>query len=264
MVRAQPSLATSVLWAYWDLCHTLRALWRQALIAFAILAIGFLLAEIGPRLLARGGIGRVVDRQMCEIAVCFLLTPFVMAVHRYVLLGEVKPHYLIDPANARFRLMFGWLATMSVLSNIPSFLAALTAQSGAIYRVGLASTDAGPSLVVVITFSVAILILQRLIVLLPAIALGAPGATWQNAFRDTQARLWFVLLASILPLVPLGLLGAATSPLLWMAAASYAGLFTAILWFGAALLVFVTLGAVIASRLYQTLGDSLNRAVSAA
>jgi hypothetical protein len=264
MVRAEPSLATSVLWAYWDLCHALRALWRQALIALAILCVGVLLAEIGPRLLDRDGIARVVDRQMCEIAMSFLLTPFVIAIQRFVLLGEVTPHYRIDPANARFRLMFGWLATMSVLANIPSLLDVLTAPSGPITYVGIAPTEAGPSILVAVTFSFALLTLQRLIVLLPAIALGAPGATWQNAFRDTQARLWFVLLASILPLVPLGLIGAVAAPLLWQSITSYGGLLAAILWLGTAFLIFLTLGAVVASRLYQLFGDSLNRATSAA
>lgn len=263
MVSAQPSIATSVLWAYWDLCHTLRALWRLAFVALLILSVGVLLAEIGPRLLARDAVGRLIDRQMCEFALAFLLTPFVMAIHRHVLMGEVTSHYKIDPANARFRLLFGWLAIMSVLANIPSFLLALTTPSGPIYYVGMTPPEAGPSAVVVVTRVAALLILQRLILLLPAIAVGAPGATWQNAFHDTQARLSFVLLASILPVLPLGLLGAATSRILRLAAESYVGLLIGTLWFGAALTIFVTLGAVIASRLYQLLGDSLNRAPSA-
>ncbi len=64
-------------------------------------------------------------------------------------------------------------------------------------------------------------------------------------------------------LVPLGLLGAAATPVLRVATGSYLGLLAGTLWFGAALTIFITLGAVIASRLYQLLGDSLNRAASA-
>ncbi len=263
MVSAQPSIANSVLWAYWDLCQALRALWRQALIALALLSVGSLLAEIGPRMLARDAIGPVVDRQMCEIALSFLLTPFIMAIHRFVLMGEVTSHYKIDPENARFRLLFGWLAMMSVVANIPSFLAVLSTPGGPIYYAGMAPPEVGPSALVVLSRVAAIVVLQRLMVLLPAVAVGAPGATWQNAFRDTQPRLLFVLLASILPLVPLGLLGAAATPVLRVATGSYLGLLAGTLWFGAALTIFITLGAVIASRLYQLLGDSLNRAASA-
>jgi hypothetical protein len=263
MVSAQPSLATTVVWAYWDLCHALRALWRQALVALVILSVGFLLAAIGPRLLARDAVAQLVDRQMCEFAICFLLTPFIMAIHRFVLLGEVTPHYRIDPANPRFRLLFGWLAMMTVVANIPSFLLALKTPSGPIYYVGLPPPELGPSAIEFVARVAVLVILQRLIVLLPAVAVGAPGATWQNALRDTQPRLWFVVLASVLPLLPLGLLGAMTTPLLRLAGGTYVGLVAATLWFGAALLIFVTLGAVIASRLYQVLGDSLNRAAPA-
>ena len=55
----------------------------------------------------------------------------------------------------------------------------------------------------------------------------------------------------LLPLVPLALIGGVAVPLLWQSITSYAGLLVVLLWLGSALLIFVTLGAVTASRLYQ-------------
>jgi hypothetical protein len=49
--------------------------------------------------------------------------------------------------------------------------------------------------------------MQRLLVLFPAIAVDAQGATWQNAFSDTSGHHWFRLAVTILPFVPLRLLG---------------------------------------------------------
>jgi polyferredoxin len=95
-------------------------------------------------------------------------------------------------------------------------------------------------------------------VLFPAVAVDAPGADWRNAIRDTRKHIWFVLAVTILPFVPIGLLGSMVIPLFRPWAGSLIGLIVGILWIGAMLLVALTLGAVIASRLYQVIGDRLN------
>jgi hypothetical protein len=95
-------------------------------------------------------------------------------------------------------------------------------------------------------------------VLFPAVAVDAPGAGWQNAFSDSSSRIWFVLAVTILPFIPIRLLGVAVAPLLRFSPGSLTGLVAAMLWVGATLLIASTLGAVIASRLYQVIGDRLN------
>jgi hypothetical protein len=264
MVSAQPTIAASFVWAYWDLGRALRALWRPALAALAILSVGLLLAAVGPRVLTHDPLGQVVHRQVFEFGLCFLLTPFVMAVLRFVLVGEVAPRYALAPASPRFQLLFGWLAMMSLVANIPSFLLALTTPTGPIYYVGARLIEQSSPAIVVAARVAVLVLLQRLLVLLPAIAVDAPGRTWQNAFRDTQDHVWFVLVASGLPFVPFVLLGAAMAPVFHSAAGTQAGLTASVLWAAAVFVVLIALAAVIASRLYQLLGDKLNRAPPAA
>lgn len=85
-----------------------------------------------------------------------------------------------------------------------------------------------------------------------------PGAGWQNAISDTHNHIWFVLAVTILPFIPIGLLGGVVVPLFRLWAGTLIGSIATTLWLGAMLLVALTLGAVIASRLYQVIGDRLN------
>ena len=89
-------------------------------------------------------------------------------------------------------------------------------------------------------------------------AVDTPGAGWQNAFSDTRSRIWFVLAVTILPFIPIGLLAVAVVPLFRFSPGSLTGMVAGLAWFGAMLLNTSTLGAVIASRLYQVIGDRLN------
>jgi hypothetical protein len=54
------------------------------------------------------------------------------------------------------------------------------------------------------------------------------------------------------------LLGVAVAALFRFSAGSLTGLVAGLLWLGATLLIVSTLGTVIASRLYQVIGDRLN------
>ena len=61
-----------------------------------------------------------------------------------------------------------------------------------------------------------------------------------------------------LPFIPIGLLAGATASLFKFSAGSLTGLVAGLLWLGATLLIASTLAAVIATRLYQVIGDRLN------
>jgi tellurite resistance protein TehA-like permease len=63
-------------------------------------------------------------------------------------------------------------------------------------------------------------------------------------------------MATILPLIPIGLLALAVAPL--VGSRNHVGMVVSTLWFGAILVVALTLVAVVASRLYQLIGDRLN------
>lgn len=258
MDRARPSVLTACFWAYWDLYHTLLKAWRPALFAFLILSIGFFATAVGPLLLTRDPIGQALARQVILVGLCFLLTPFLLAIHRLVLLGEPTTRYDFEPSSQRFQLFFGWLTLSVLMMSIPSLLDALTAPRGPVYY-GSGHSFAGSRSTIVTVVRLAVLIVvQHFLVLFPAVAVDAPGAAWQNAIGDTRRHRWFVLAVTILPFIPVGLLFVAATPLLRVGPGTLIGLIAGMLWVGAMLLVAVTLGAVIASRLYQVIGDRLN------
>src|SRR3954468_22615714 len=257
MDRARPSILTALFWAYWDLYHTLQKAWRPALFAFLVLSIGTFATMVGPLLLTRDPIGQAVTRLAILVGLSFLLTPFLLTIHRSLLLGESATRYDFRPSSPRFQLFFGWLALSVLLVTFPSFLGALTMPKGPVYYLGQAPLIDRFTIGTAVRF-VALLFVLGLLVLFPAVAVDAPGAEWRNAMSDTRKHIWFVLAVTILPFVPIGLLGGMVVPLFRPWAGSLIGLIAGMLWVGAMLLVALTLGAVIASRLYQVIGDRLN------
>jgi hypothetical protein len=231
--------------------------WRSALLAGVILSIGAVATLIGPALLTRDPTGQAVARTAILIGICYLLTPFFLAIHRYLLLGEPAIRYDLRSSSKRFQLFFGWLCAIIFVMSIPSILGTFTTPRGPVYYVGQYA-DLGDSAIVTTARLVALLLVVRLLVLFPAVAVDAPGATWQNAISDTRRYIWFVFAATILPFVPVGLLGMAVAPLLRGSSGTILGSAASILWLGATLLVALTLSAAIASRLYQIVGEQLN------
>ena len=137
----------------------------------------------------------------------FLLAPLAIAVHRMVLLGETTDRYTLDLSSLRYRrfVVFGILVTL--LWMLPSILIDLEPHSST----GLST--AFDILVFVLLIVLAIVTLRR-IILFPAIAVDAPGATWSNARNDTKGHSWrvlFIFVCALLPLVvmaiPLTLVG---------------------------------------------------------
>jgi hypothetical protein len=183
----------------------------------------------------------------------FLLTPFLIAVHRFILLNQATGQYALAPQEPRFFRFFGWSLVITSLSLLP---AALQTWLGVLGSPGV--------LTGILTFVIMVLcffLTFRLTILFPAIAIDAPGATAANAYADSKGNVWrifFILFLSILPFVLfalglffLGLISTSKdiSPL------RIAGqILTAIVGVPAYVL-FVA----VASRLFQALGDRLNR-----
>ena len=257
MNRTRPSVITALFWAYWDLCHVLPKAWRPALFAFLVLSFGSVAAAVGPLLLTYDPLGQALMRLAILVGICFLLTPFFLTIHRFLLLGEDATRYDFKPSSPRFQLFFGWLAVIVVLMSFPSTLGALAAAKAPLNYFSRPSPDLDFTILAAARIVVFIIVL-RLFVLFPAVAVDAPGVGWQNAFSDTGNHLWFALAVTILPFIPVGLLGVAVASLFRFSPGSLTGLVASLVWLGAALLIASTLAAVIASRLYQVVGDRLN------
>jgi hypothetical protein len=176
---------------------------------------------------------------LLHVAQIFLITPYIVAVHRFIILGEVTTDYRLTPGQPRFQRFFYWLLILLALRAMPSLLV-LLGSSHTIFIVAFA-----------VFYIVYIAVWLRMIILFPAIAVDAPGAPWRRAMDDTEGHAWtifFTIVIAALPLLPVGIVGAAV----------LSGLPLEI--FNAALdPIGYTLIIVIASRLYEQLGDRVRQ-----
>jgi hypothetical protein len=258
MGSARPSIFSMLVWVYWDLAKALRMAWRPALIATVILSVGIIAALAVPHRLTYDPIGQLSARQIVLIGLCFLLTPYLMTIHRGLLLGEWTTRYSLLQPGPRYQLYFGWLVMCVLLLGLPSYIYELTAPRGPVYYDASHPYTSYRSPIVGAVRTAAWLGFQYSLVLFPAVAVDARGATWQNAFGDTRRHVWFVLAVTILSFIPIVLLSAAMAPLLRSVPRDPVGMIASLLLLGAMSLVWLTLGAVVASRLYQVIGDRLN------
>jgi hypothetical protein len=187
-----------------------------------------------------------------------LLTPYMIAVHRFIILGEVTQRYQLAPRAPRFQLFFLWSLALSLGYWVPSF--ALAALPGVMPYVALA----GVGLFVIAV--AAVIISFRLMILFPALAVDAPGATWDNALADSKGQVWRMLFITLLSGLPAGialivvLAMAASVGLIGEGTPGATGVLLSALLEGAVSTLGLTLAVAIASRLYEQLGDRVNRA----
>lgn len=117
------------------------------------------------------------------------LTPFALAIHRFVLLGEVRDSYDFTPTEARFQKFFLYAIGLEIVSAIPRIVGAATP----IYLAWLVHLILG---------IIAAIIVIRTVIVFPAIAVDAPGAEWRNAMEDTKGHSWSVFLVLLCCAVP--------------------------------------------------------------
>lgn len=188
--------------AYRDLGRLLSAMPGLMLCALVIMLASAAGADLVP--------GRLWDLQLAgevlglvqNAAQAFLLTPVVMAIHRFVILDKITRTYTLPIGDGVFGVFFGWLFGLKVLIGLPfgalGLLEALNWPPGAII--------AAFAVVLVAAFTLAL----RLTILLPALAVGAPCANAARALADSKGhvlRIFAVLFLALLPWFAAGSLG---------------------------------------------------------
>jgi len=191
--------------------------WRDALAVFArmpILVAAAFVILLAPHLLRlffleaptvglnRGDLLRALLSNfaiyvLVSAVQAFLLAPVAIAVHRFVLLGEVTQTDAIgfSPRVARF---FIFAVLFMLLMSAPGTLASIVAVA-----IGASSIMVS----FILTTMVVVIALQALI-LFPAIAVDAPGARWRNAMADSWPhviRIFLIMLVTAIPMIGLGL-----------------------------------------------------------
>jgi hypothetical protein len=203
-VTTKPTIAGTVVTAWQDAFRAIRAMPAVSGIAFTLLFVssfaGFAalnklagsttLSQLAD--LPSGGLGLAALEIISTVLQAALLAPLAIAVHRFVLLGESTNRYPLEPWSSRYLRFAGFAILVKVLWRIPNLI------SLSIYLHGLAGV------VEIVIFIAVVVITVRRVILFPAIAVDAPGATWTNAGLDTKGSSWrvaFILILTALPAV---------------------------------------------------------------
>jgi hypothetical protein len=253
--------------AYGDLSRSLNYLRVVSLIALGVVVAQILALAIVPRIATSNPVGQLTCSLLIQLLFAFLLTPFMLAVHRFLLVGEVTKSYKFEPRILRFKLMFACLAALVLAVVLMDFIVLMVQQPqhdvtgteppSERRQFNVLALPALPALIAILIFTV------RVIVLLPAVAADAPGATWQNAFADTKGHFWFILGTLTMVIVPL-LFGIVVllAILTLIKIKVIAGLLMLAVLISGVLMTTI-LSAAVASRVYRAFGNRLNQPVAA-
>lgn len=183
----------------------------------------------------------------------FLVTPYLIAVHRFILLGEVTGSYSLNPQEPRFLRFWGWSLALTALVIVPAILMSFLTEQGA--PVPFVAVLSILLVAAILFFAV------RLTILFPAIAVDAPGARVENAFADSKGNFWRIFLIFIVTALPV-MLFAMLLVALGLQSINRVGLVGIVLQiFGAFLGVLgYALSVSVVSRIFQALADRVKRA----
>ena len=127
-----------------------------------------------------------------------LLAPFFIAIHRYVVRGDVARLYPLHPLKPSYLRYVGTALALNLAYRLPDLIRILAPGRDQLS----AATNVA---IVVVTFSLMLtvaLVVVRKIALFPAIAVNAPKATW-HAFAPADAgntfRIILVLFGTLVP-----------------------------------------------------------------
>jgi hypothetical protein len=251
MTPSQPSVFAAAATAYRDVADALAAMRSLALVTFLIvLATEILNWGLNKWVIP---VESLLGHEIMQIVISFLVTPFLIAVHRYVLRREITTRYVLEPSDRRFQLFFGWTVVFVVLATIPGLFVAV-AEPGQNWI--LAAVSIG----LLIAFSIASV---RTVILFPAIAVDAPGATWRNAVSDTKGHGWYIFFLGLTALVPIATVGAIVVVAVLSALGLMLGAILVVPLVCVGMIVVLATMVAVASRLYERLGDRVNQPMPA-
>jgi hypothetical protein len=259
MATTKPPIIGTALAAWAD---TFRAIGAMPLIFGIALAIDFVLSlatlAVAPdpaTLAASGQMRTALLVVVSAVLSAILFAPLAIVTHRFVLLGETTNRYPLDPFSARYVRFVGFAIVFKLALVLPNTLIGLESQLPAAAAFQFATGVASVFLVIVAV---------RRIILFPAIAIDAPGATWSNARRDTKGTSWrvlFIFVCTALPeLIVSALIGLVVLSPEFQTGGGWHALFFLI---GPAIgIPTVCAFAAAASHIFQARADSLTRAAT--
>lgn len=195
---ARPSIISTAIRGWQDAFAGLSRMPAMFGVAIAALCILNILAlTLLTEALAGATLGAEFASFLFGVVQGFLLTPLAIAIHRFVLLGEITSNYALSTSDPRFMRFFLFTVLVQVLMLLPSAMMSLSLAAGGALAVIL-------SFIFLVLLIAVVILLTRMLILFPAIAVDAPGAAWGNALLDSKGhslRIFFTVLVTGLPAV---------------------------------------------------------------
>jgi hypothetical protein len=240
----KPSILFVLRSAWSDTLASLSQLQYPALVVFLIcfaeqLARTFLLPD--------GRLGETLDVLVGTVST-FAIVPYQIAIYRLIILGEVTTNYSFTANTNRVRRFLAWTAALWIATIAPILIFGLL-------PIGL-SVALTVTLVVV-----GIVVLLRLILLFPAIAVDATGASATNALADSNGHFWFIARSMLVACLPMVVVFVALIAWVWFAYVSnirnadMGQTLIGIAFLSAIGTVTVTTSIVVVARLYEWIGE---------
>ena len=179
-------IGDSLTTAYTDLVGIFRQMW-PVLLGLCALFLITAMAWFALPLLVNTGTGRMVMRYLVLVGCACAASPYYIALHRFVALGEVRwvpTHQSYGHASAVYS---AWAAFSLLLAAGPLLIAQALAR--------LQTGVLGASLSVVLIIG-SWIVLVRLTTILPLAALDPREATWRRAFEQSRGRGRFIFAAT--------------------------------------------------------------------
>jgi hypothetical protein len=231
--------------AYRDVGRAVAAMPGLAITAFIIGAtISIINVSLVHRIVPASSL---YGRDIMGLLGTLLVTPILIAVHRFIILGEVTQRYELKLRDPHLQIFFGWSSVVYVTLSVLAPLG------------GISVSRFGPPGLAIVAVAIGIwIIFLRMTILFPAIAVGAPGATVLNTIADTKSHGWYIAGVLTLPFIPL----VVAILMVLRARVVMPSLFMSVLTLivvGVGVTLSKFLAVAVASRLYLALGNRINQ-----
>jgi hypothetical protein len=238
---------------WWRACSALRTL---VFSAFVILLAAAAVSDVIPqRFWDQGLLGEVLSLALQAIR-SVLLAPILIGIHRFVILDEPARGYAFPAGQPEFWTFVAWLFGLDFLTGLPIDL------------LGLMQTLNVPvwtsTFIFIVMLAVAVILALRLSILLPAIAVDAPGIKPALALADTRGYALRMLAITVLAVIPWLAVSAIGTWLIGRRIAvvgSFPAMF-GLLMGGALQTISLSLMAVVVSLVFVALGAKTKRSIA--
>jgi hypothetical protein len=228
--------------AVWrDVRHTLNRLFLLALVPFPIILA---LEVIDDRIVPSAGhpLASELRRLAFDAVEAFFALPYVIAVHRFIILGETTARYRLALASPVLKRFFLLSLAVLLFDNAPLIVSTMLPELKTGWSIIGRVADA-------ISIWLILAISLPLIILFPAVAVDGPDAGWRLVVA-AWGHWWRIFLINVMVMTPLVLVVVAMA---FLYSDDDVGIVITVL-SAIAFFAFATVGAVTASRIYQWIG----------